>query len=413
MRAFETVARRSRVTPLLAAACVSGVLACSDRESGSPAAEVRDSAGVHVVESVRPAWPEGGGWRVVVEPSVRIGLSDGDAAYQFDRIRGVMLLDEGGFVVLDGGTRQFRRYDAEGRHVWSVGGPGRGPAQFEAPLLVGRAGDGAFLLWDRSLSRMTVVAADGDSVRTDPPTSAVNDEVPIVHDVFDDGAWLATYPHVIMPPAQGTLLADTIRLWRVDPASLERRMLVELPGPVWIFTGRDLLPVPFTANPLRAIAGTNLVATSGAVPAVRVLGEDGTAQAHYILPLEPAPVTPSDVRAVVDWQVGRRAYGASARVWDEWLERMPVPDRAPAYDRLMLDGGGAIWLRRFVMDPADTAPPRWDVLGTDGAWLGTLTTPPGLEVFSIAGDLLAGVTHDSLDVEHVAVHRIAKVEDRP
>jgi len=54
------------------------------------------------------------------------------------------------------------------------------------------------------------------------------------------------------------------------------------------------------------------------------------------------------------------------------------------------------------------APPVWDVLGADGAWLGSLETPPGLEVFSIAGDLLAGVTRDSLDVEHVDIHRIVK-----
>lgn len=411
-RTARADARRIRRGRRASVACVtlmSGIFACArDGSDTGPSAMVRDSSGVRIVESVRAAWPAGGGWRVEPQPSLRIGLIDGDPAYQFDGIRAVLLLDEGGFVVLDGGSRQLRRYDAEGRHAWSVGKPGKGPGEFEQPNLVGRAADGSFLLWDRSLSRMTVVAADGDSIRTNPPPSAVNGEVPIVHGVFADGAWLATFPTAIAPPVPGALLADTIRFWRVDPVSLERRMLVELPGPVWIFTGRFQLPVPFTANPLRTVAGADLFVTGGPVPVVRMVGEDTRLRARYVLPAELAAVTSADVRVVVDWLVGLRAYGASARVWDEWLERMPVPDTAPAFDRLLTDGHGDIWLRRFVMDPAGVAPPVWDVLGADGAWLGSLETPPGLEVFSIAGDLLAGVTRDSLDVEHVDIHRIVK-----
>ena len=195
--------------------------ACARRGTDAgPATIVQDSAGVRVVRSLRAAWPADGGWRVESRPSLRIGLLDGDPAYQFDGIRSVRLLDEGGFVVLDGGSRQLRRYDAAGRHAWSVGRQGRGPGEFEQPNLVGRAADGSFLLWDRSLSRMTVVTADGDSIRTEPPPSAVNGEVPIVHGVFADGAWLATYPNAIAPPAPGTLITDTIRFWRVQPISV-------------------------------------------------------------------------------------------------------------------------------------------------------------------------------------------------
>jgi hypothetical protein len=230
----------------------------------------------------------------------------------------------------------------------------------------------------------------------------------IVHAVFGDGALLTTFPTMIATPVPGTLLVDTIRLWRVDPVSYDRQLLVELPGPVWMWTGRFQLPVPLTANPLRAVSGTQLVVASGSGPEVRVLEPGGAVMARYILPDEPVVVTVPEVREMAHGWAARGMYGAPAGVWDEWLERMPVPADPPAFDRLLLDGDGGIWLRRFRSDDDSSVAPVWDVLGAGGRYLGALTTPPGLEVFSIAGDRLAGVSRDSLDVEHVDVHRIVK-----
>jgi len=43
-----------------------------------------------------------------------------------------------------------------------------------------------------------------------------------------------------------------------------------------------------------------------------------------------------------------------------------------------------------------------------GVWLGTVTTPPGLEVHEIGVDQIIGVAKDDYDVPYVQVHRLTR-----
>lgn len=378
--------------------------ACGGEGGGRPAVVVRDSAGVHIVESTAPAWPDRHAWQVAPEPTVRIGVVEGDSAYQLYQVQAIDLPAEGGVLVLDGGSRQLRRYDAAGRHLWSAGGPGRGPGQFQRPFYLGRRADSLYV-WDRALARLTVLTADGRLVRTEPHVSASGD-APMAYGIFADGALLVTVPHSIAPPAPGSVFADTVGLWRFDPATEERRLLTRLPGPLWLWTGRYQLPVPFTANPLRVVDRSRLLTAAGVVPEIRVYPSDGGPAARYILPRQPVAVTHGEVRRMVDDWIEHKYYGAPAAVWNEWLDRMPVPDRQPAFDRLLVDRARNLWARRFLALPDSTTAPVWDVLQPDGTYLGAVATPLGLEVMAIGTDTLAGVQRDSLDVEHVLVYRI-------
>ena len=60
-----------------------GALACQQdrQDSGELQREVRDSAGVRIVDNARP--PEGSrlGWRIGPEPTVSIGVLEGDDPY--------------------------------------------------------------------------------------------------------------------------------------------------------------------------------------------------------------------------------------------------------------------------------------------------------------------------------------------
>lgn len=64
------------VARLVIAACVSGAPSAypSTIDLAVQVPPVRDSAGVRIVENVRPSWTAGTRWRIAATPRVRLGV---------------------------------------------------------------------------------------------------------------------------------------------------------------------------------------------------------------------------------------------------------------------------------------------------------------------------------------------------
>lgn len=378
------------------------VTACAEREPGV-VVEV-DSAGVRIVESRAPAWPFGAEWRVNPEPVFRLGDAGDDPSSSFFQILDVALLAGGEVIVVDGGSAEVRRYDATGLHLWSTGGRGEGPGEFRSPRYLGQREDGAFLIWDRALSRVSTIGQNGDRLGTERRSGP--DGSPLVaFGLFDDGYWLVALPVVIQPSEPGTTWTDTVELSRYDPARDGLVRLTAVPGQRWLWTGQSMLPVPFSPRSLRAIVGNRVAVANGSVPEVSVHDPDGALVARYRIAREREPVTESDVTHVIESLV--ELGQGSAAVWRQWRDAMEVPSHEPAFDRLLADGDGNLWARRFTADLLSREPPSWDVFDPAGAWLGVVATPGGMTVTAIRDGLVAGVYRDELGIEYVSVHRLA------
>lgn len=373
------------------------------RDTVAATFSVRDSAGVRIVESHSAAWTDTTAWTIDAEPLVRIGSIGGEAWNQFYQIRGVDLTPDGGVVVLDGGSAEVRRYAASGTHQWSTGKQGGGPGEFQQPWYVGQQTDGSFLVWDRGAGRLTIIGAGGELRGTERHIPASGDPPPNPYGIFASGALLATFPRSITPPSPGALLADTIDMWWYDRATQRRRVLATAAGPIWIWTGRLQLPVPFTANPLRAVAGNHLAVAYGSRPEVVVHDSMAAVTARYVLPWPAQAVSDGDVERLLDFWVANGYHNEA--VWAEWLEHMPVPEEKPAFDRLVVSRNGEIWVRRFLIDPGAGAA-TWDVLHRDGSWLGSIAIPAGLDISAIGDDRLAGIFRDEEGVEYVHIYRL-------
>ena len=375
--------------------------ACAER---GPDATVRfDSAGVRIVESTSVAWLPGEKWGVEPEPVFRLGNED-DPSSQFFRILDVALLADGGAIVVDGGSSEVRLYDANGGHLWSVGGRGDGLGEFRSPRYLGRREDGVFLIWDRSLSRVSVVRENGDPIATERRSSGGSEFV--AQALFDDGAWLVTFPVSVSVPEAGTTWADTIGLWRYDPVPEDRVRLARIIGQRWIWTGAHMLPVPFSPRPLRAIDGSRLAVGSGPDAEISVRDGSGSLVARYRIVRDRQAVSGADITQVIASLVEIGQSGATAAVWWEWRDRMEIPRYQPAFDQLLGEPDGTLWARRFQSDPLSREPLTWDVFDPTGAYLGPVSTPGGLTVLAIRDGLLAGVFRDELGVEYVSVHRL-------
>ena len=392
----EMKSRWIAVLALLAAS------ACAER-STDMVVQV-DSAGVRVVESRAPAWPPGTEWRVSPEPVFRLGGAEAESSSSFFRILDVALLAGGELIVVDGGSAELRRYDAAGGHLWSTGGRGEGPGEFRGPRYLGRREDGAFLIWDRSLLRLSVVAEDGEVLLSERRTSPDGSEF-IAFGLFDDGAWLVANPRRVSAPAEGTAWTDTVPLGRYDPAPNEQVGLARVPGHRWIWTGQHMLPVPFSPRPLRTILGDRLAVASGPAAEVSIHDRDGSLAARYRIARDSEPVTESDIGQVIESlvEIGQ----GPAAVWRQWRDRMDIPAEEPAFDLLLADEEGHLWAQRFLADPLTRESPTWDLFDSTGTWLGAVATPGGLIVTAIREGLVAGIFRDELGVEYVTVHRIA------
>lgn len=93
------------------------------------AAQLRDSAGIEIIENPRPAHGSRLGW-VAPEPALSIGTREGDAPYLLFRVRDAMRLPDGRFVVADQGSNELGQgIHNPGRRVRNpgagdLGGPG-------------------------------------------------------------------------------------------------------------------------------------------------------------------------------------------------------------------------------------------------------------------------------------------------
>ncbi|HUF27499.1 MAG TPA: hypothetical protein VMM18_11025 [Gemmatimonadaceae bacterium] len=61
---------------------------------------------------------------------MQIGTVEGDPALQFFEIAGIVRLDDGAIVVLDGGARELRYFGADGRFINRAGPEAAGQASF-------------------------------------------------------------------------------------------------------------------------------------------------------------------------------------------------------------------------------------------------------------------------------------------
>ena len=153
---------RGKGRPTLLLALAISLMGCdtsSAEGSGAWQVEHENVDGIEVVRTV-----SGSVWDTPMElvEELSIGVLDGDEVYMFGRIGAVAPDGRGGVYVFDGLVPALRHYDAEGRHVRTLGGEGEGPGEYgDAVLGMGLLSDGRLVLRDPRNGRFTFYAPDG------------------------------------------------------------------------------------------------------------------------------------------------------------------------------------------------------------------------------------------------------------
>ncbi len=395
------VTRALRIGPavpvvLLFAACGTG------GDSGPVLrSEVRDSAGVTIVENARPATGSRLGWQVGEVPEVSIGSLEGEEVYQLYAVEDATRLSDGRIAVANGGTGEIRFFSANGDHLESWGRVGEGPGEFAQwdPEAVGEWPGDSIVAASWWRGQIVLFDPDGYPGRT----ATLGEGYFSFLGLMPDGGILGK-PSLRIGMNFGaggsTLRRQEAEFAIVAPTGEIHASLGTHPGDEWFFSpgGPAGRPHPFGRSVLATVWGPLAVVTANDSYEIRAYDSDGILAKIVRRDHELRAPVRSELDAWFAGTYGDRSEEDQARL-HALFEGMTLVEFFPAFSALHSDPLGYLWAQEYRFPEQNGT--IWTVFDADGRVQGLVETPPDLEVFEIGEDHILGTTTDELGVERV------------
>lgn len=349
-------------------------------------------------------------WRLAAEPSVAIGVADGDPDHQLFRVSGAAVLADGSIVVANLGHASLSVYDAQGRFVRRLGRKGQGPGEFETLAWVGAAGDTVFA-WDQRLQRVTAFGP-GEAPPRVVSFEGVEGMFPEMVGRLSDGSFvLSPGPDMMaMMGAPRGLFRDSVRLTRYGADG-------RAAGPAGAFLGGDLFltdrATGFTWHDAPLGRQTHLVAAGGALYAgdsgsgeIGVHGPDGGRTRTLRSPHARWKVTPDDAARFREERLAVMEDAERRGELEEMLEAAPFPETAPAFGAMTVDAEGYVWVQAYPRPGQEAV--TWAVLSPEGAEIARIDIPARLKVLQAARGHVLALETDELGTERVLLFPVSQ-----
>jgi sugar lactone lactonase YvrE len=368
------------------------------------AGRTQSESGVAVVgNESHGVWANEGKWRVVEE--ARIGSLDGEVPDAFANVIDVKIDALGRVWVADAQLHQLQIFDAQGKHVRSVGRRGAGPEEFGNIAGMAWAPDNRLWVLDAGNARFAVYDTAGKLVSTKPRNSVITTSP--WPGRFDDRGRMYDLAGEVRPDASVLPLIvrfdstgqprDTFRLPRFEPevfsissGTRTNQTITQVGVP---FAGRQAWSIDPHGNVW--VANT---------ARYRIERHAFTGEVGRIIERKPRPVPVT--RAERDRMLA--SYPDFTRRGGK-MDVSRIPDHHPALINFLFDDAGNLW----VIPEASPAEGRvLDVFDPDGRYLGRvpLPVPQRTSLRAIRDNRMALISRDSLDVQTVIVMRIEKPE---
>ncbi len=387
-----------------------GMAGCSDADSGPPLVVQRDSAGIEIVEALRPLWGDSSLWHIDPEPLLDLTTSGDAPQHEFFRVRGVQQHADGSIVLADRQAREIRRYSSAGAFLGALGGRGRGPGEFRNLQRVEIVADSAFALdFD---GRVTVIGPDMEFARVFDLPSQVSD----IH-FLGEGTLLAeAFMWEGLEEVANQLIRPSVALLLFDLEGVPIDSLGVRPGSESysynLVEDYGDAPALFPRAGQVATLGARIFYGSSDLMQVEEMDPSGRVVRLLRIPGYPLDLTDAQIAAErnsrldMDLPPGMTLPPFIRRI----VEALPAPVTRPAYAEMLVDPSGAVWLELYRGGSEQDRPQEWLVLDADGTWLGTVEVPDGFRVTDVTMETVLGVWRDEVDVEHPQVLRLTRGE---
>ena len=384
---------------------------------------VRDSAGITIVESGRPARGSRLEWQVSGEPQVAVGGAAGDADYQLYEVHEAIRLADGRIVVANGGSNQLLVFDAAGNYLAAWAGQGDGPGEFRTLAWVASSPGDSLLAGNSLDGRTSFFDSDGNHGRT---TTLLGDPGPFMrglgreqddHNVIDvlpdgplftrttegystTGFWRSEVAYALMT-ADGTTMAS-LGVYP-GPETYSESVFVEEERMVYVTPLRH----PFGKSTFTAVWGDQVAFARNETYEIRAFAIDGSLA--RIVRREHTVGVPTQEQQ--DAHFRERFANLSDEERTSRLEvaaNVPMVETFPAYAGIEGDALGYLWVREFKRPGDESEVPVWTVFDPEGRALGFVETPAGLTIYEIGADYILGKRTGELDIESVELWGLSR-----
>lgn len=398
---------------------------CADGgESGLVA--VRDSAGVEIVLNQPGSIDAAAEWRLS-GPVMEAGAG-ASPEVPLHEVSDIAVLPDGRVAVATTSPARVVILGSDGKLTTTLGRAGEGPGEFLRPASVVSLGGDSVAVWDPDRRRLSVFLGDGTLVRDSDlgavaPLSAMaapTTETPAAFTRLLPGAGgsLVVFARGVFGPATGARRPEAAS-HRVTSAGERLATFGPFPGyESYNSPTTGPAPYPFGADTYAAASGEALVVGTAEDPELRWYGPSGQLERIVRWPdRERAAEGPlvDQWEASLDSWMAEMPPARAERLRDTF-DRIPRPDRFPAYAGLIAGEDGRVWVADYAgqlsvpATPIDHRVParRWLIFGADGVLAAKIETPAGFQPHAVHDGMVWGVYRDEMDVESArgyGVHR--------
>jgi len=381
---------------------------------------VTDSAGVTMVHNTAtPLWGSGDEWTAMEE--IRIGTVAGEPEYQFGLLAFVEVGDDGTIYALDVQAQEVRAYDPQGTYLRTIGGPGGGPGEIgQGAVFVFDDGQGGLIVPDLGNQRVNRYSPEGEPTGSFP--IMIQAGIPTRWGVDPQGRLFAQLRGLNVPGIEALEEGDPIVVYDTTGAVVDTIALLPQGQTLAGATEEQFSMVLFSPEPVWDLDETGSVYYAmNDQYRVLVNGPDGALTRVITREVERKPVEESDKTAILNTirdQYGQ--FGLPPAQIEQLLQGIGFADSYPAFGLLFLGPGETLWVQRirsakdmaegaeeeFEFNAQDIGSPEWEVLDSEGRYLGVVTLPERFQPVNVKGDLLYGIWRDELDVQYIMRLRV-------
>lgn len=325
---------------------------------------------------------------LVDAPFALLGSRGGAPDTLFAGVVGAVRLGGPRTAVADVGSYAIRLFGSNDELTKTVGRNGAGPGEFRFLYWIGLCGPDTLLAVDGALNRATVLrASDGFVVRTVALPTWLSFDSMVACLETNQLLVLVDKPRPLGPPGQVTRTPAT--LVRLNISSGQVDTLAALAGTEYFFAARapGYVDLPLGSRALATAGGGRVYYAQSTSSTVTSL--DLRSGALRSLP-HGLPVRKSTARTWERAKADRIAQEPMERhrtLLRAVLDEASAPEQQPAFEAMIADRAGQLWLRSPTLDAATSV---WRVFDSSGRHLASVTLPVSLDPLDISdGELLA------------------------